>query len=180
MKCFNNSNIITVIAIIYISSNLHCLKLIHSINWYTFLQLLAESWSLKRGSFQTSQFYMWANGKFCQPTHCILPLIVHAPLFYTFSMHRWKGSKILILMSKVGCHQDKFHCCISHFPQTSSFHFFCWLDFLHYPIFSRMFFLVEWTLKENTLHIFRNEIWLRFLFEGKPYTWWLPPAYYVH
>lgn len=94
-------------------------------------------------------------------THCILPLIVHAPLFYTFSMPRWKGSKILILMSKAGSHQDKFHCCISHFPQTSSFHFFCWLDFLHYPIFSRMFFLVECTLKENTLHIFRNEIWLR-------------------
>ena len=36
-EVFNNSNIITVIAIIYISSNLHCLKLIHSIRggeWY--------------------------------------------------------------------------------------------------------------------------------------------------
>ena len=57
-EVFNNSNIITVIAIIYISSNLHCLKLIPSVNWYAFLQLSAESWLLKRGYFQTSQFYM--------------------------------------------------------------------------------------------------------------------------
>lgn len=157
MKSFNNSNINTVIAIIYIFSNLHCVKLSLSINWCTFLQLSAESWFFEQKIISNLPISYASQWLILLDKHCILLLIVHAPLFCTFSMHRGKGSKILILMSKVRCHQDNLHYCISHFLQTSSFHFFCWLDFLHYPIFSRMFFLTGWMLKENTLH-FRNEI----------------------
>lgn len=104
VKCFNNSNIITVIAITYISSNLHCLKLIPRINWCTFLQLSAESRFFEQKIISNLPISYVSQWLILLDKHCILLLIVHAPLFYTFSMHRGKGSKILILMSKVRCH----------------------------------------------------------------------------